>query len=107
MHLLQGRGGELARALMDTDDRMRHGPRVEIAVADTAPRSCPTCDLAMSALHIGNVRIDSCPTHGGWFDHLEATRVVRQLILLARRQRGTGPSLFELASDLRDWLNNR
>lgn len=105
MHLLQGRGGALAHEVVDADRRTAPAPGTQpVVVPDHEPRRCPSCELEMAALTVGAVRVDSCPAHGTWFDHLEVTRVTRELLAMSkhakRREQESGlPSLQDFVHD--------
>ncbi len=85
MHVLQGRGGALESEVVDADRRTSLAPTSAPLVPDAAIRRCPSCDLEMAPLTVGAVRVDSCPTHGTWFDRLEVTRVTNELLAIAKR----------------------
>ena len=104
MHVLQGRGGALENGIVQSDERASLHPTGKPAVPDGAVRRCPSCDLEMAPLTIRDVRVDSCPAHGTWFDRLEVTRVTKRIIELQRkekrRQGEAGlPSLDDLVDD--------
>ncbi len=104
MHVLQGRGGALENEVVDADRRVSQPPTIKPLVPDSAARRCPSCDLEMGPLTIGNVRVDSCPAHGTWFDRYELTRVTKELGHLAKvekqKEAEAGlPSLEDFASD--------
>ena len=40
-------------------------------------RPCARCSQAMLPYPFGDVMLDTCPTHGTWFDHDEIERVVK------------------------------
>ncbi|MBX3218005.1 MAG: zf-TFIIB domain-containing protein [Labilithrix sp.] len=106
MHLLQGRGGALEIELVASDSRASQAPSGTVAVPDAEPRRCPSCALEMAPLLVRDVRVDSCPTHGTWFDRLEVTRVTREILKLrrARQRRAEGdalPSLDDLTASAR------
>jgi len=104
MHVLQGRGGALESEVADADRRTSMPPTISPVVPDDHVRRCPSCDLEMGPLTIGEVRVDSCPAHGTWFDRLEVSRVTKELVELSkstkRQQAEAGlPSLQDFVDD--------
>ncbi|MBX3259430.1 MAG: zf-TFIIB domain-containing protein [Labilithrix sp.] len=87
MHLLQGRGGALESELVESDQRASRAGVARAVVPDGEPRRCPSCALEMAPLLVRDVRVDSCPTHGTWFDRLEVTRVTKEILQLRRARR--------------------
>ncbi len=77
--------GELAHASEDA-------ARISLTPApDSGARSCPVCNLVMARLVVTGVTVDSCVTHGTWFDRDEVTRVVKACSRLRKAQRASSP----------------
>ncbi|MDB4941070.1 MAG: hypothetical protein JWP97_604 [Labilithrix sp.] len=62
---------EVAAVSRDAARRSLHPPG-----PDSGARACPICGLTMGRLPVARVMVDSCPTHGTWFDREEVGRVV-------------------------------
>ena len=76
MHVLQGLGDEVETevAALSVDSARRS---LHPAGPDSGARGCPTCGLIMQRLPVSSTMIDSCPTHGTFFDRDEVVHVVR------------------------------
>ena len=75
VHIMRGLGDALEQdvaALSEETARRSLVPSV-----DSGVRSCPTCSLVMARLVVGEVTVDSCATHGTWFDRDEVGHVAR------------------------------
>jgi len=75
VHVMRGLGDALEHdvaALSEDTARRSLVPSV-----DSGVRTCPTCNLVMSRLEVGAVTIDSCATHGTWFDRHEVGHAPR------------------------------
>lgn len=73
IHIMRGLGDALEQdvaALSEETSRRSLVPGV-----DSGARGCPTCSLVMSRLVVGGVMLDSCATHGTWFDRDEVGNV--------------------------------
>lgn len=104
VHVLQGRGGALEHEIVESDTRASLHPTGTPTLPDGEVRRCPSCALEMAPLVFRDVRVDSCPTHGTWFDRLELTRVTKEIVdrkrKLQRSQDEAGlPSLDDLVDD--------
>ncbi len=66
---------------------------------DSGSRACPTCNLVMSRLDVGPVTVDSCATHGTWFDRHEVGHVARVCRKLRAEQH---PGLLRRVTDAVD-----
>lgn len=87
VHVMRGLGDALEHdvaALSEDTARRSLVPSV-----DSGVRTCPTCNLVMSRLEVGAVTIDSCATHGTWFDRHEVGHVAR-LCRKLRAEQHTG-----------------
>ena len=81
---MRGLGDKLEDELGKLSGLASHASRVP--AADPGVRSCPSCNLSMSRLVIGEVTVDSCSTHGTWFDRDEVAGVVAACTRLRRKQ---------------------
>lgn len=101
VHVMRGLGDEveknLAAASVDTSRRSLH------PAPDSGSRECPTCGLVMSHLQVADLVIDSCPTHGSFFDRDEVKAVVDVCRRLRKRQ--VSPGFGDLAREFVDTLS--
>lgn len=84
VHVMRGLGDEveqnLAAASVETSRRSF------VPAPDSGSRECPTCGLVMAHLPVGNITIDSCATHGSFFDRDEVQGVIDACRRLRQRQ---------------------
>jgi Zn-finger nucleic acid-binding protein len=94
VHVMRGLGDEveqnLAAASVETSRKSLH------PAPDSGSRECSTCGLVMARLRVGDVVIDSCATHGSFFDRDEVQAVIDACRRM-RRRNDEGPGLGELA----------
>jgi len=96
VHVMRGLGDDVERniaaASVDLSRRSLHPP------PSGGSRECSTCGLEMAHLRVGDIVIDSCPTHGSFFDRDEVEAVVKACRRM--RQRQENPGLGELALEM-------
>ncbi len=52
------------------------GRELPVSTTSASARSCPDCRVALTAVPVGPVELDTCPTcHGAFFDHGEIEKV--------------------------------
>ena len=94
VHVMRGLGDEVERNLeaasVETSRRSLH------PAPESAFRECSTCGLVMEHLRVGDAVIDSCPTHGSFFDRDEVKAVIAACRRLRNRQQ-EGPGFGALA----------
>jgi Zn-finger nucleic acid-binding protein len=99
VHVMRGLGDEveqnLAAASIETSRKSLH------PAPDSGSRECSTCGLVMEHLRVRDVIIDSCPTHGSFFDRDEVQAVIAACRQLRNRQQD-GPGFGALALQVVD-----
>jgi Zn-finger nucleic acid-binding protein len=100
VHVLRGLGDEVEKNLAAAS--VETARRSFVPAPDSGSRECPTCGLVMSRLSVDDVTIDSCPTHGSFFDRDEVQAVVDACRRARRRQ---SPGFGNLALDFVDTLS--
>ncbi|MEA2748031.1 MAG: Transcription factor zinc-finger [Myxococcales bacterium] len=99
VHVMRGLGDEVEQNLAAAS--VETARRSFVPAPDSGSRECPTCGLVMSHLPVGDIVIDSCPTHGSFFDRDEVQAVVDACRRLRRRQEpGLGNLAREFVEDL-------
>jgi Zn-finger nucleic acid-binding protein len=84
VHIMRGLGDALEK---DVEALSADTARRSLApVPDSGARACPTCNLVMARLVVARVTIDSCATHGTWFDPKEVENVAKACRELRRVQ---------------------
>ena len=96
VHVMRGLSDEVERDLAAAS--IETARRSLVPAPDSGSRECPTCGLVMSHLQVGDIVIDSCPTHGSFFDRDEVQSVVDACRRLRKRQ---SPSL---GNDAREFV---
>lgn len=96
VHVLRGLGDELEESVAAASAETAR--RSTAPSPDSGARECPTCGLVMARLPVGDVVLDSCATHGSFFDRDEVQAVTEACRRLRKRH---APGL---ANDLRDFV---
>ena len=96
VHVMRGLGDEveqnLAAASIETSRRSLH------PAPDSGSRECSTCGLVMAHLQVGDIVIDSCATHGSFFDRDEVQAVIDACRRMRKRQEH--PGVADLAREM-------
>lgn len=86
VHVLRGLDDELDHEIDRQATMLEKAARALPPVHEDA-RSCPFCSQPLSRVDVATTRIDSCFTHGSWFDHSELHQVVTSCARLRLAQR--------------------
>lgn len=86
VQILRGLDEASDRELDQASARLAERARGAAAIPEAA-RVCPVCDQPLARVDVREIRIDSCFTHGSWFDRLEVHEVIRTCSRLRAAQR--------------------
>ena len=86
VHVLRGLDDAVDRAIDESAGKLAARAEVTATIAE-GERVCPLCDQPLARVLVHHVRIDSCFTHGSWFDRAEIHEVVTVCVKLRVAQR--------------------
>lgn len=86
VHVMRGLDDVVDRAIDESSRRLAARANASPTIPEEE-RTCPLCEQPLARVLVHDVRIDSCFTHGSWFDRSEIHQVVLTCSKLRTAQR--------------------